>query len=213
MTAIVGLVHDGQVYVGGDSAGVAGLDLMVRSDPKVFTLPGGYVVGFTSSFRMGQVIRYAFTPPPGALVAKDLHGFMCTKVIDGLREALKLAGWATKDQERESAGTLLVGVAGRLFRIESDYQVGEAADGYDAVGCGAQVAMGALFASRPDLHITPWTPPERVVMALEAAERFSAGVRGPFTVAVTGPLPEGREPTSAEAIEAASDPEGGADRG
>ena len=30
MTCIVGLVHEGVVYIGGDSAGVAGLSLTVR---------------------------------------------------------------------------------------------------------------------------------------------------------------------------------------
>ena len=36
MTCIVGLVHEGVVYIGGDSAGVAGLSLTVRADEKVF---------------------------------------------------------------------------------------------------------------------------------------------------------------------------------
>ena len=35
MTCIVGLVHEGVVYIGGDSAGVGGLSLTVRADEKV----------------------------------------------------------------------------------------------------------------------------------------------------------------------------------
>lgn len=62
MTAIAGLVHDGRVLIGADSGGVAGWTLNVRKDSKVFT-NGAYVMGFTTSFRMGQLLRWAFKPP------------------------------------------------------------------------------------------------------------------------------------------------------
>jgi hypothetical protein len=171
VTAVVGLVHGSTVHLGGDSAGVSGWDLTVRADPKVFTV-GPYAIGFTTSFRMGQVLRWSFKPPKPP--ADHLDRFMSTTLVDAARDALKTAGWATRDKEQEEAGTWLVGVAGRLFAIHADYQVAEPADGYTAVGCGAQVAHGVLYA-------TPTMPPRRrLQLALEAAERHSAGVRGPF---------------------------------
>lgn len=175
MTAIVGLVHDGRVYIGGDSAGIAGYQLTVRADQKVFRTDR-YVFGFTDSFRMGQLIRYSFEPP--APVTR-LDKFMATTFIDALRGCLKEGGYARKESEQESGGTFLVGVAGRLFRIGSDYQVGESVDAYDAVGSGDDLALGALYAT-PDRR-----PKERIRIALSAAERFSAGVRRPFTIVAT----------------------------
>ena len=62
MTCIVGLEHKGKVYIGGDSAGVAGYSLSVRADQKVF-INGNFIFGFTSSFRMGQILRFGFNPP------------------------------------------------------------------------------------------------------------------------------------------------------
>lgn len=184
MTAIVGLAHNGTVYLGGDSAGVAGYSLVVRADAKVFA-NGPYVMGFTSSFRMGQLLRYAFQPPTllgvGVEKTDDVPKFMATQFIDAVRETLKGGGWLKKDSEREDGGTFLVGVRGRLFRISDDFQVGESADGYAAVGCGHEIAVGALYATAK----TRMTPQRRVRMALEAAERFSAGVRAPFTYAET----------------------------
>ncbi len=172
MTAIAGLVHDHRVYIGADSAGVAGYDLTIRADRKVFR-NGPYLFGFTTSFRMGQLIRYTFAPPaPSA----DLDRFMATAFIDALRQCLKDGGWARKDNERETGGEFLVGIGGRLFHIDGDYQVGEPADGYDAVGCGAQIAAGSLHTTA-----TLAVPPRRrIELALQAAERHSAGVRGPF---------------------------------
>jgi ATP-dependent protease HslVU (ClpYQ) peptidase subunit len=101
---------------------------------------------------------------------------MAVSFIDAVRSCLKEGGWARKDDEREEGGTFLVGVAGRLFTVHEDYQVAEAADGYAAVGSGEQVALGALYATA-DAAVDPR---ERVLLALRAAERFNAGVRGPF---------------------------------
>jgi ATP-dependent protease HslVU (ClpYQ) peptidase subunit len=172
MTAIVGLVHRKTVYIGGDSAGASGWSLTVRADSKVFH-NGDYLFGFTTSFRMGQLIRYALEPPRPS---GDTDRFMATTFIDAVRECLKAGGWARKDSEREEGGTFLVGVRGRLFTVYEDYQVAEAADGFAAVGCGDELALGALFATAT----TRMPPRRRIEVALSAAERFSAGVRGPF---------------------------------
>jgi hypothetical protein len=180
VTCIVGLVDSahGRIYMGGDSAGVGYYNLTVRRDPKVFR-NGPYLLGFTSSFRMGQLLRFAFQPPthPDGM---DIERFMATTWVDAVRECLKAGGFARKNSDAEEGGTFLVGYRGRLFRIENDYQVGEALDGYDAVGCGADLALGALYAS----GLAQRNSAERVFWALEAAERGSAGVRGPFTLEV-----------------------------
>jgi ATP-dependent protease HslVU (ClpYQ) peptidase subunit len=160
------------VYIGGDSAGVSGYSMTVRADSKVFSV-GPYLMGFTTSFRMGQLIRYALEAQKPA---GDLDRFMATNFIDAVRACLKAGGWAKKDNDREEGGTFLVGVHGRLFTVEEDYQVTASADGYAAIGCGSELALGALYATAR----TRMSPKRRVVLALQAAERFSTGVRGPF---------------------------------
>ncbi|MEU3836487.1 hypothetical protein IFE09_11270 [Streptomyces microflavus] len=177
MTVIVGLARKGRVHLGADSAGVSGLQLTVRRDAKTFR-NGPYVMGFTTSFRMGQLLQHAFQPPHPS---GDLHKHMVTTWTDALRTCLKDAGWARKESDQEQGGTFLVGVAGRLFTIYSDYQVGEAADGYDAVGCGDELALGALHATA---HLG-LAPRARLTAALAAATHHSAGVIGPYTYAST----------------------------
>lgn len=73
-------------------------------------------------------------------------------------------------------GTFLVGYNGKLYAIQNDFQVGIPAIEYDAVGCGANFALGALHATKNK------RPEDRVMMALEAAATFSAGVAPPFKV-------------------------------
>ena len=173
MTCVVGLTHKGSVYIGADSAGVQGWALTVRADEKVFSR-GPFLMGFTTSFRMGQLLRYKLEVPEQ--VGTDVPGFMATVFIDAVRECLKAGGWATVKDGNESGGGFLVGYRGRLFTIGNDFQVGEAVDGYDSVGCGDELAKGVLFATKGK-H-----PVKRVETALRAAEAHNAGVRAPFHV-------------------------------
>lgn len=172
MTCIVGIAEGGKVYIGGDSAAAGGYALTVRADRKVFR-NGDFVMGFTTSFRMGQLLHHSFCPPKRH-PDTDVDKFMVTDFVNAVRQCLKDGGYAERHNEAERGGVFLVGYQGRLFRIDSDYQVGEAADSFDAVGGGGQIAQGALFANPAG------APRERLRIALEAAEHFSAGVRGPF---------------------------------
>ncbi|MFG3296187.1 hypothetical protein ACGF3G_46335 [Streptomyces sp. NPDC048179] len=177
MTVIVGLVHRKRVHLGGDSAGSSGSQLTIRRDPKVFT-NGPYALGFTTSFRMGQLLHHAFEAPHPE---GDLARFMATTFINAVRTCLKEGGWARKDSEQEQAGTFLVGVRGRLFEIYSDYQVGEPVGGYTAVGSGDDLALGALHATA---HLG-LKPRERLTAALRAADHHCAYVSAPYAYVKT----------------------------
>lgn len=175
MTCIVGLVaEDGAVYIGGDSAGIGGWSLTVRKDTKVFR-NGPFLIGGSESFRMLQLLHHAFTPPEYD-PAIDVTKFMSTTVVDAFRDCFKAGGYARKNSEQEAGGTFLIGFAGRLFYIGQDYQVGEPISGYEAIGCGDQVACGALYATQGR------EPQKRIEIALQAAEAHNAGVRGPFVI-------------------------------
>lgn len=174
MTCIVALRDtSGTLWMGGDSAGVAGWEVTLTAQPKVFRL-GDMLIGYTTSFRMGQLLQYALVLPE--IDAADLHRYMVTKFIDAVRLCLKAGGYAKKENEEERGGCFLVAVHGRIFRIDNDYQVFEDAFGTDAVGCGEAYARGALYAN-PHLE-----PQKRIVQALEAAALYSTGVRAPFLV-------------------------------
>jgi len=72
----------------------------------------------------------------------------------------------------------MIGWRGRLFCVYSDLQVAESAWPFMALGCGDHLALGSLHSTEEYQH----TPRERLTLALQAAEAFSAGVRGPFTI-------------------------------
>ena len=173
MTCIVGLALKGAVHLGGDSIAIDGYSMEVRSTPKVFRR-GAFLVGCAGSFRLADVIRYHFSPPK--LPEKGpLHRFMAVDFVEALREACKARGIASiENNVEEVEAAVMVGVQGALFVIESDFHVGQPAPGFAAIGCGGQVALGAL-------HATPALKPRaRLTTALAAAHAYNAGVRPPF---------------------------------
>ncbi|EIV91013.1 hypothetical protein [Frankia sp. QA3] len=173
MTCIVGVQQDGRVVIGGDSAGVAGWSITVRADTKVFR-NGEFIMGFTDSFRMGQLLRYSLVPPVPQ--DWDLDRFMATDFIAVVRDCLREGGFARNDSGNESGGLFLVGIRGHLYRIDSDYQIGRSVDDYYAVGSGDEYACGSLHSTRG------LDAEQRVQMALEAAAHHSTGVCPPFHI-------------------------------
>ena len=182
MTCIAGLVaDDGTVYMGADSAGVSGTEMHVLTTAKVFR-NGPYLIGASGSFRFIQLLRWRFQPPlqPEGM---DTERFLNTVFVDALRDCLKESGWLTQDKDRENGGGyFLLGYRGHLYCVESDFQVNESEAPFKAIGCGGEVARGALHAMTNTP--LPFTPAPHVIVrrALEAAEALSSGVRRPFHI-------------------------------
>lgn len=180
MTCIVGLEHKGDVWLGGDSAGARNdWSIKRRDDAKVFKLRTGnnfVAFGFTTSFRMGQLLRFSLTLPTQE--CKDPYEYMCTVFINSVRECLRHGGYTTIENNVETGGRFLVGYHKKLYCIDHDFQVGRSLSGYDAVGCGDALALGSLHTTQKLVK----HPRERISLALKAAEAFSAGVQRPFSI-------------------------------
>jgi ATP-dependent protease HslVU (ClpYQ) peptidase subunit len=178
MTCIVGVIEGDKVWMGGDSAAFCGTALTIRATPKVFK-NGAFLIGCCGSPRVRDVLRYHFEPPKHPR-GMDIGRYMRVPFIDAMREALKKAGVLRKTHEVEEASdsAVLVAYRGRIFTIEEDFQVGEPLDGFAAVGCGSDVAVGALVVSENV------APRKRILAALGASERYNTGVRRPFYVQV-----------------------------
>lgn len=180
MTCVIGISEGGQVLMGADSLSASGYDVTMRRDPKLFQ-KGPFLIGFTDSYRMGQILRFNMAVEPPS-ESDDLFAYMATKFVDAARSALREGGWTMKHDERESGGQFLVGLRGHLFVVESDFQVSMPHNGYEAVGCGAPYALGALYATEGE-----GTARDRIEIGLSAAAEFSAGVRGPWVILESAP--------------------------
>jgi len=178
MTCIVGWVDkSGDIYFGGDSAavGVGNLSLEIRKDVKVFKKKN-MIFGFTTSFRMGQLLMFKLDIPYHPPKLSD-YEYMCTDFIDGVRKCLKDNGYSEVDKNVEKVGEFLVGYRGRIYHIYNDLQVGMMDHNYDACGCGRGYAIGSLATNDENI-----CPKKVILKALEVAEKFSGGVRKPFRI-------------------------------
>lgn len=174
MTCIVGIVDKGKVYIGADSLGSNGFDKEVRKESKVFS-NGEFLLGFCGSFRMMNILKWKFNPPT-IKDGDDIHKFMCVDFIDELRFCFIDAGLSEKDDiwNLSSNSEILVGIRGRLFKVQYDLQVAEY--DYTACGSGEYHALGSLYTSKRK------DPKKTILKALEAAESFVVSVQRPFVI-------------------------------
>jgi hypothetical protein len=185
MTCIVGLVHDGKVWMGGDRAAVSERHyLMITDQPKVFHKgeKGEMVIGYTSSFRMGQLLQYKLHLPE-LKVDQPIDEYMAVDFSDAVRQLLKDNGYVKVDNNREESGIFLVGFRSLLYYFDDDLAVHRHGL-FNACGCGVSVAQGSLYTSA--ITVPEAGPESRIRWALEAANRFTTGVRPPFDIICEG---------------------------
>jgi len=176
MTCIVGLVNNNRVYMGADSASVSVADLVCRPTKlhKMFRR-GPFLIGYTTSFRMGQLLEHWLEVPEQNSKQPD-YEYMVKEFIEAVRSLFKEKGFSNIESNVESGGVFLVGYHNKLYTVYSDFQINIAADEFDSVGCGSKFALGAMAV------LLNRRPEKRIKKALEIAAFFSGGVCGPFFV-------------------------------
>lgn len=172
MTCIVGIISKGGVFIGADSGAFNEDDLSynLRKDEKVF-MKGNMIIGFCSSFRMGQLLRYKLKVPKHPENMDDMK-YMTTCFIDSVKECFRDNDY---DDFKEDDCNFMVGYNGKLYVILQDFQVCNSIENYAALGSGESIAMGALHATQEVED-----PLKRLEIALNAAENHSMAVKRPF---------------------------------
>lgn len=172
MTCIVGCIDKNGVYIGGDSAAVSEDDLSynIISGSKVFQ-KGEFIFGFSSSFRMGQILEHKLRIPNHPKGMDDFK-FMVTLFIDSVKKCFQESDY---NEMVLDEGSFLVGYNGKLYAVFSDYQINQPKENFAAMGCGEFFALGAMYAT------VETDPQKKMEVALNAAVKFSAGVKPPFT--------------------------------
>jgi ATP-dependent protease HslVU (ClpYQ) peptidase subunit len=178
VTCIIGMAHDGHVYMGGDSMTVSGLDRFITSRQKVFRV-GEFLIGTSGSIRMAQILRYHLAVRTQEEGEDDMH-YLVVAFVEAFRDCLKQYGHAKVNSSQEDIdGVFLVGYRGKLYRVAQDMQIDTYQSQLAAIGCGGDYALGAVRAMSDEIE-----PVQRLCRALEISAEFSAGVAAPFYVEV-----------------------------
>lgn len=174
MTCIIGTVSDGRVYIAGDAAVSAPGFVGRTALSKVFRW-GQAVIGVCGTPRVAQILQTMSVPRQEI---NSAHLWLIKHFVPKLSAALQEHGIDPNSDEYSSS--MLVGLKGRLFEIDSLLGVHEYMGDVHAVGSGAEYALGAS-AIRTD----ETDPAQRLRNCLWAASIFCPSVDSPFTVLVT----------------------------
>lgn len=178
MTCIVGLLDNGKAYMGADSLCSNGYTGKVNKNKKLFKLSNqkDILVGYTSSFRMGQLLQYSTGLFDELSLLKNEvdEKYMVNNFIPNVKKLFKDGGYDKNDQ----GGNFLVTFKDKLYEVQCDYSILEPSNGFASVGCGEDFALASLETTK-DLEMNPI---DRIKKALECAEKYSVGVGRPFYI-------------------------------
>jgi ATP-dependent protease HslVU (ClpYQ) peptidase subunit len=166
MTCIVGMTHNGKVYMAGDSWMTHGGFGYVSNVPKVFIHPLADVpmaIGWAGLARMGQILRYPFEPP--MVDSDDLMGYMVQTFVPAVMKCFEEEKLTIP--EDEYGPSFMVAFCGRLFYVGEGFSVDEVAQGYMAIGSARSFALGAMAAFAPQKR-----PRDRVEQAVRIAAQY-----------------------------------------
>lgn len=170
-TCIVGIVHNGNVWMGCDSMASSEYVKSEMRAPKIFR-SGEMLIGVCGALRVRDVVEFITANERGEGVVND-RAFLIQNYVPALRSGLKDAGVLDTDEGDAFDGGMLIGYRGRLFQLYSDFALMEHERW--AVGSGSEYALGSLFS-------TSGEPQKRIKTALQAACEFSPSCGPPFVI-------------------------------
>ena len=183
MTCIVGFVDENKtVWIGGDSCGADSWTKDNYDNQKVF-MNGDFVIGYTTSFRMGQLLEYKWNPPKKnswqAFKEMSDYKFILSEVVPSIISLFKDNGFIKEVSSEQSGGTFLLGFNGNLYCIQDDFAVLQRSRHYDSCGSGFCVALGSMYQ-----NVKNGEKDAKKILndALHAASELINGVLPPFTL-------------------------------
>lgn len=153
MTCICGMVRDGHVYMAGDMMGSNGFTGRVYPDSKVF-VNGNFIVGYTSSFRMGQILEWNWEEPLRQEGISDRQ-YMQQNVVESLRETFAVYGYGVKEGLEDVGGNFLIGYKGNLYEMQDNFSL-LCINDFSAIGSGQYHAEAILLNNFNNLERHPF---------------------------------------------------------
>ena len=184
MSCVVGLMFEGEVWMGGDSYGsIKGVSypgclpkFCRRAEPNGAEM----LLGGCGTDRFNNAMRYNLQIPAFS-EGDDIHRYLNCDFTDAIRASLRNAGLVkVEDGQEYHENSLLLAFKGALYYMGSDFNfTSTPSRDFLVIGSGEDFAMGALHAG---LHLTKLSAQAIVTSALQAASSLGTTVAPPFHV-------------------------------
>jgi predicted heme/steroid binding protein len=181
MSVVIGLKQDGKVYMAADSYAGADHKAVTLADPKMFR-KRDMIIGVCGSVRVIDVISSDFTPPTKG-PRKKIATYMKIDVVNALFDCLERNGLLVDNQEEgvnTFNGEILIGYNGELYDIDSSFACSAYQEHFAGIGSASDIALGSLATTAR----YKMKPENRLILALEIAEKLSTEARGPFLLEI-----------------------------
>jgi hypothetical protein len=170
MTAIVGLVHDNIIYIGGDRAATDQDIILSGAAPKI-GLRNGFIYGYAGTYGIGQLIELIDLPP----LEGDSFKYIKTYIVPELKKYIELYAKDSIDNGTQWIIGCHSPEGARLYELCSeDWGVCEIT--ITAIGTGNTFCLGSLYSTIDK------DPIDRVGLALGAAITYSPHCQGPIDI-------------------------------
>ena len=167
MTSIVGIAHEGVVYIGGER-GISDNDVILSMSRPKIGVRGDWIYGYAGDLGIGQLMHVIDLP----IVEDkdDPYLLIMNELIYTLHE--RIDKFINND---EPQADFLIGCKGRLFELDtSAWGIAEVQE--TAIGSGSQFCLGSLYSSIDK------DPIDRIGLALGASITYSTTCQGPIDI-------------------------------
>ena len=185
MTCIVGYIDSNTniTYLGGDSMGSNGYSHDTYENAKIFhcKIFPKVIIGGTTSFRHLDLLQYSKDLFPELDTYKNVeinHEYMVNEFIPRIYTLFSTKIYS--ENTKNCGAEFIVGVPGKLFKIQADFSVLEPINNFLSVGSGSISALGSLYTTSK--YYTNTNPIDHIKFALESAENNVEGVFHPFRI-------------------------------
>jgi ATP-dependent protease HslVU (ClpYQ) peptidase subunit len=203
---------DGHVWMGADSAGVRDSTryAVAEKSGKIVNLGNGVWLGVAGVLSAATYLRGSFRVSVPFEPTMDALEWLVDHLCPAMRERYEAHGaWNTSTFDdgslRGSEAHIIAVVGGRVFELSQTLVPTESAGDYHAVGCGEDVALGALgmvMESAPH-----YSPSYMLHAALNLSALHKDGISAPFVIVdCSASHPTGARPCDTHAGSARSTP-------
>ncbi|HAO2060968.1 TPA: hypothetical protein IHJ80_003892 [Escherichia coli] len=158
MTCIIAHTDGVSSFIAGDKLGSNGFTKTVQTEPKVFEkefiklhddgltrTKEVIALGYTTSFRMGQLLNYNLNLPEQA-AGQTFSQYLVLKVIPIIRQMFK-EEWGSRDPSQEVGGGQFIILHNHtIYEVQEDFSVLQPKTRITAVGSGTYHAIAAMQA-------------------------------------------------------------------
>jgi hypothetical protein len=150
VTLIIAVKTSDGVIIQGDKNGFSGWgEVSRRHDAKVF-IKGAWGIGFTTSYRMGQILRDKLTGD----IAKGGMEAAAFALVEEARAELEKNHYSKLENNQAEGGTWIATEGSHIICIQDDYAYNVVADDYCCVGCGARYASAIMEYTKKEDALT-----------------------------------------------------------